>query len=199
MVWNAPAGSPERAKKLAAAKAALAKIKAEEKKNPLAFTQAVAQHSEDAATKATAGDLQFKSHEELAQAYSKELADAAFALKAGETSGVVETPQGALLLKLTGQQEELNRSFEQVKTQIANKLHREKKTKEFDEWLKRLRDEAKISVDEKALEAVEVCRRGARRHARGDGRRHGRSRRDDGRPARRRPPRRRPPPRRPPK
>ena len=96
VVWNAPAGSPERAKKLAAAKKALAKIKAEEKKNPLAFAQAVAQHSEDPASKGAAGDLQFKSHEELEQAYSKELADAAFALKPGETSGVVETPKGAV-------------------------------------------------------------------------------------------------------
>jgi len=156
VVWNAPAGSPERAKKLAEAKAALAKIKAEEKKNALAFNQAVAQYSEDAATKSAGGDLQFKSHEELSQAYSKELADAAFALQAGQTSGVVETPKGLYLLKLTAQQEELNRSFDQVKTQIANKLYRERKTKEFDEWLKRLKDEAKISVDEKALEAIEV-------------------------------------------
>ncbi|WP_242344239.1 peptidylprolyl isomerase [Anaeromyxobacter terrae] len=156
VVFEAPAGSPERAKKLAAAKAALAKIKADEKKNPLAFNQAVAQYSEDAATKNAGGDLQYKSHEELTAAYSKELADAAFALSAGQTSDVVQTPKGLYLLKLTAQQEELNRSFDQVKAQIANKLYREKKTKEFDEWLKRLKDEAKISVDEKALEAVEV-------------------------------------------
>ena len=33
----------------------------------------------------------------------------------------------------------------------------EKKTKDFDGWLKKLRDDAKITVDEKALEAVEVA------------------------------------------
>jgi peptidyl-prolyl cis-trans isomerase C len=156
VVFNAPQGSPERAKKAVTAKAALAKLKAEEKKNTLAFAQIVSQYSEDQASKAMAGDLQFKSREELATTYSPELAAAAFALKSGETSGVIETAQGLYILKATGQQEELDRSFDQVKTQIANKLYREKKTKEFDEWLKRLKDEAKIIVDDQALEAVKV-------------------------------------------
>lgn len=156
VVFDAPKGSPERAKKLALAQKALAKLKVEEKKNALAFAQIVTEFSDDAATKAAAGDLQFKSREELEKAYSKEVAEAAFALKAGETSGVVQAAQGLYLLKLTGEQPELSRSFEQVKTQIANKLHREKKTKEFDEWLKGLREQAKITVDDKALDAIVV-------------------------------------------
>jgi peptidyl-prolyl cis-trans isomerase C len=43
-----------------------------------------------------------------------------------------------------------------VKTQIVAKLSRDKKTKEFDEWMKSLRENAKITVDDKALEAIEV-------------------------------------------
>jgi peptidyl-prolyl cis-trans isomerase C len=156
VVFNAPQGSPERAKKLLAAQKALAKLKAEEKKNTLAFAQVVSEFSEDPATKAAAGDLQFKSAEELEKAYSKPVADAAFSLKPGETSGVVQAQQGLYILKYTGEQPELNRSFDQVKAQIANKLHREKRTKEFDEWLKGLREQAKVAVDDKALEAVEV-------------------------------------------
>jgi peptidyl-prolyl cis-trans isomerase C len=156
VVFNAPQGSPERAKKLLSAQKALAKLKAEEKKNTLAFAQIVSEYSEDPATKAAAGDLQFKSAEELEKAYSKPVADAAFQLKPGETSGVVQAPQALYILKFTGEQPELNRSFEQVKAQIANKLHREKRTKEFDEWLKGLRAQAKVTVDDKALEAVEV-------------------------------------------
>jgi peptidyl-prolyl cis-trans isomerase C len=61
------------------------------------------------------------------------------------------------VVKATGEQAELNRPFDQVKGQIANKLFREKKTKEFDEWLKKLREEAKVTVDEKALEAIDVA------------------------------------------
>jgi peptidyl-prolyl cis-trans isomerase C len=156
VVFNAPQGSPDRAQKLAVAQKALAKLKAEEKKNTLAFAQIVSEYSEDAATKATAGDLQFKSAEELEQAHSKAVAEAAFKLKPGETSGVVQAPQGLYILKYTGEQPELNRTFDQVKAQIANKLQREKRTKEFDAWLKGLREQAKVSIDEKALEAVEI-------------------------------------------
>ena len=93
VVFNAPQGSPDRAKKLAVAQKALAKLKAEEKKNALAFAQIVNEFSEDAATKTVAGDLQFKSEDELAKAYSKEVAEAAFKLKAGETTGVLQAPQ----------------------------------------------------------------------------------------------------------
>lgn len=157
VVLNAPVGSPERAKKLATAKKALQKLRAEEKKNTLAFAQIVSGFSEDPATKAAAGDLGFKAHGELAKSHSEQVADAAFALKAGETSGVIETPTALYILKYTGEQPELNRSFDQVRAQIANKLHRERKTKEFDEWLRGLKEKAKISVDEKALEAVQVA------------------------------------------
>ncbi len=156
VVFTAAAGTPERAKKLALAKKALAKLKAEEKKNTLAFAQIVTEFSDDAATKGQAGDLNFKSQDELEKAYSKELAAAVFSMKPGETSGIVETPAALYILKVTGQQEEMNRTFDQVKAQIANKLYREKKTKEFDEWLKSLREKAKVTVDDKALDAVEV-------------------------------------------
>lgn len=156
VVFQAPAGTPERGKKLATAQKALAKLRAEEKKNPLAFAQVVTEFSEDPVTKALSGDLQFKTKDELERAYSKEVADAAFALKPGESTGIVQSPQGLYILKYAGEQPELNRTYEQAKTQIQSKLLREKRTQEFDEWLKKLREQAKITIDEKALEAIEV-------------------------------------------
>jgi peptidyl-prolyl cis-trans isomerase C len=157
VVLNAPAGSPERAAKRETARRALAQIRAEEKKNTLAFAQAVTKYSEDPGSRALAGDLGFKSQAELEAAHGPSLAQAAFALQSGQTSGVVETDKGFYVLKLTGQQEELNRPFEQVKNQIANRLHRERKSKEFDEWQKKLRADAGVTVDEKALEAISVA------------------------------------------
>jgi peptidyl-prolyl cis-trans isomerase C len=157
IIFNAPAGAPERAAKVAAAKKALAKVKAEEKKNPMAFQQAVAAFSEDAASKGVAGDLGFKSADELEKSFGKEVAQAAFALKPGEVSGVIEGAQGVYLVRVAGVQEELSRSFDQVKAQINQKLSRERRTKEFDDLVKKLRDEANVTVDDKALEAVAVA------------------------------------------
>jgi peptidyl-prolyl cis-trans isomerase C len=156
VVLNAPEGSPERAAKRAAAQKALAKIKAEEKKNTLAFAQAVGQFSEDPASKALAGDLGFKSQAELEAAYGTAIATAASTLADGQVSNVLETPKGFYIVKVTGRQDELNRPFDQVKTQIANRLYRERKSKEFDEWLKKLRADADVKVDDKVLEAIPV-------------------------------------------
>lgn len=156
VAFTAAQGTPERAKKAAAARKALAELKVEEKKNPAAFTKIVADFSEDAATKATAGDLNFKTQEDLEKAYSKELAAAIFGLNQGETSGVIETPQGLYIARITAVQPEVNRTLDQVKPQISARLTREARSKEFDALVSKLKDAAKITVDDKALESVEV-------------------------------------------
>ncbi len=160
VVFNAAAGSPDRAKKLAAAKKAQAALQVAEKDAkaaPTAFAKVVADASEDAASKATGGDLGLKTQEELEKATSKELAAAVFGMKQGETSGVIETPTGLYIVKATLVQEEVNRTLDQVKPQIVSRLSREKKAKEFDEWLKKLQAEAKVTIDEKALEGVQIA------------------------------------------
>ncbi len=160
VAFLAAAGTPERAKKAALAKKALAGLQAAEKDPkaaPMAFTKLVAEASEDTATKATGGDLGLKTQEELEKATSKELAAAAFGLKQGEVSGVVETPTGLYILKATLVQDAVDRTLEQVKPQIVSRLGREKKAKEFDEWLKKLQADAKVTIDEKALDAVQIA------------------------------------------
>jgi peptidyl-prolyl cis-trans isomerase C len=158
IAFPAAQGSPERAKKLVVARKALAAVQAAEKdrKDPGAFAKLVAEYSEDAATKASGGDLGLKTAEDLEKAYSKDLAQAVMGLKQGEASGLVETAQGLYILRATMVQEETNRTLEQAKPQIVARLSREKKAKEFDEWLKKLRDSAKVQVDDKALEAIPV-------------------------------------------
>jgi peptidyl-prolyl cis-trans isomerase C len=158
IAFPAAQGSPERAKKLVVARKALAAVQAaeKEKKDPMAFAKLVAEYSEDAATKAASGDLGLKTAEDLEKAYSKELAQAAMGLKQGESSGVVETPQGLYILRATMVQDEMNRTLDQAKPQIVARLGRERKAKEFDEWLKKLRESAKVQIDDKALEAVPV-------------------------------------------
>jgi peptidyl-prolyl cis-trans isomerase C len=157
IVLNAPAGSKERGAKLAAARKVVAEVTAAEKTNPAAFGAAVGKHSEDQAAKATAGDLGFRSLEELEKSYGKAAAEAAFALKAGALSAPLETPAAVVIFKATGVQEEVNRPFDQVKAQIAARLYREKKTKEFDELVKKLKEDAKVSVNDAELEKIVVA------------------------------------------
>lgn len=160
VAFLAAPGTPDRAKKAALAKKALATLQAAEKDPkaaPAAFTKLVADSSEDVATKAAGGDLGLKTEDELEKATSKELATALFGMKQGETSGVIETPKGLYIAKVTLVQDEVNRTLDQVKPQIVSRLGREKKAKDFEEWLKKLQADAKVTIDEKALEAVQIA------------------------------------------
>jgi len=154
---KAPASGPERAKKQDAARKVLAQLRAEEKKNQLAFVAVAREKSEDEATKALGGDLNFRSRDDLEKLYGKAAADAAFALKDNESTGLVESPQGFHVFKVAGRQEAVDRPFEQVKAQISQKLYREKKTKEFDEFVKKLRETAAVKVSDAELEKVVVA------------------------------------------
>ncbi|MFL5263669.1 MAG: peptidylprolyl isomerase [Anaeromyxobacteraceae bacterium] len=162
ILLKADAGSPDRARKADAAKKVLAKVQADEKKSPAAFTAIARESSEDAATKATGGDLSFKSQEELEKAYGKEFAEAVLKLKDNETaSTVVESPQGFHLVHLYGRQVEMNRGFDEAKPQIASRLSAQHRTKDFDDYVKKLRAEANITVDDAALEKVPVTGAGS--------------------------------------
>ena len=155
---KAEAGSPERARKAAEAKKLLAQVLADEKKNPAAFATAARTASDDAASKPLGGDLALKTRDELEKAYGKEVAEATFRTGDNQTyTSVVETPKGFHLVRVIGRQPELNRTLEEVKPQIAAKLNAQRKTKEFDEFVKKLRDDAKIQVNDAELEKVVVA------------------------------------------
>jgi peptidyl-prolyl cis-trans isomerase C len=156
ILLRAEKGSPQRAQKLAAARKLLASLHSD--RSPLAFSNAARDVSEDAATKAAGGDLGYRTREELAGLWSPEVAEAAFALKdAGQVSAVVEGAQGLHLLRLTARQQRVDRSLDEVKGQLAARLSRESRTKEFDEFLKKLRESAGIQIDDAALDKVEFA------------------------------------------
>ena len=151
----APPG-PSRTQKAAQAKKVLARVQAEEKKNAVAFPGLARELSEDQATKAAGGDLGFKSQAELETQYGKPFADEAFALKSGGVA-LLESPQGFHVVKLTAAQEAIDRPFEMVKGQIQNRLYREKRTKDFEEFVRKLREEARVTVNDAELEKVSVA------------------------------------------
>jgi peptidyl-prolyl cis-trans isomerase C len=158
---KAEQGSPQRAQKVAEAKKLLAKVLADEKNDVNALSRAARESSDDPAAKGTGGDTGFKTQEEYEKSYGKEVAEVVFKLGDNQTSpSVVETAQGVHLVRVVGRQPELNRGLDEVKGQIAAKLYGQKRTKDFDDLLKKLREEAHIQVYDNELEKVQVAAAG---------------------------------------
>ncbi len=154
----AAAGDASRAKVKSEAAKLLADVKGKEAgTQKTALTEAAKARSDDAATKPTGGDLTFKTKEELAAAWGTAVADAAFSLKTiGEIGSLVETEKGFHLVKLTGRQNALDRPYESVKSQIQNRLFRERRTKAFDDFVADLKTKADVKVKDEVLEKIDV-------------------------------------------
>lgn len=147
----------ERAARAGDAKKLLARLKAESAKNPLAFANAARELSDDLASRPSGGDLGFRTLEDLEKAWTRPVATATQALRnVGDESGLIETERGFHLLRLTGRQAPTNRPFEQVKGQLASRIGRDKHSKDFEEFVKGLREKAKIEVIDAELEKVQV-------------------------------------------
>src|SRR5262249_43272824 len=150
-----PAEKTEGRKK---ATALLKDIDAREKKGEVNAFQATAmKESKDQLSAPMGGDLKFLSKDELTKAYNPELANAAFDLKSpGDKSQPVETPTGVELVKLQVKTVALNRSFDESKESIRGRMARERRAHEYDEWMKKLREETKVSINDDELNKVQV-------------------------------------------
>jgi len=152
----AAADAKARAKARTQAAALLKDIDAREKKGEVSAFQSVAmKESQDKLSAPMGGDLRFLSKDELSKSYSPELANAAFELKnPGEKAGPVETPSGIEIVKLQIKTPPLNRTLDEAKDSIRGRMARERRSREYDEWIKKLHDQAKITVDEAELAKV---------------------------------------------
>jgi len=150
-----PAEKTEGRKK---ATALLKDIDAREKKGEVnAFQTTAMKESKDQLSAPMGGDLRFLSRDELAKAYSTELATAAFELKnPGDKGGPIETPAGVELVKLQVKTVALNRSFEESKDSIRGRMARERRSREYDDWMKKLRESTPVTINDAELEKVVV-------------------------------------------
>lgn len=148
----------EKAAARAKAVALLKDIDAREKKGEVnAFQTTAMKESQDKLSAPMGGDLRFLSRDELAKAYSNELANAAFELKnAGDKAGPIETPAGIELVKLQVKTVALNRSFDESKDSIRGRMARERRSREYDEWMKKLRESTTVAINDSELEKVQV-------------------------------------------
>ncbi len=148
----------ERAEARKRAQALLKEIDAREKKGELNAFQTVAiKESKDPLSAPMGGDLRFLSKEELTKAYTAELANAAFDLKnPGDKAGPVDTPAGVELVKLQVKTVAMSRSFDESKEPIRQRMARERRSRDYDEWVKKLRENTKVTIHEQELEKVAV-------------------------------------------
>lgn len=128
------ASAEERAKAKEKAEALLKRVKAGED------FAALAKSDSSCPSSAQGGDLGSFGRGDMVPAFEQ----AAFALKPGEVSEVVETQFGYHIVKLTEKQESTTESFDNVKGKIMEFLKREKVQKQLSEFVDEQRKAAKI-------------------------------------------------------
>lgn len=118
-------------------KAARAKIDgllAQLRQNPAAFAELARKHSDDPGSAANGGDLEFSAREGMA---SKAYADAAFSLKKGEISGVVESEYGLHIIQLTEVRGGSVKPFEAVRAEIETDARKQLAQRQYAEAAER--------------------------------------------------------------
>lgn len=108
------------------------------------FAKMAEEHSTGPTAK-NGGDLGFITKNE--QGLDKTFRDAAMNLKVGEVSSEpVKTQFGYHIIKVTDKKEAGVKSFEEVKEQIKSQLRQQKKSQEFQSFVEKLREDAKIEI-----------------------------------------------------
>ena len=119
----APAAEREKAQAKAAG------LLAEVRKNPAAFAEVAKKNSDDPGSAAKGGDLDFFSRGAMVKPFE----DAAYALKAGEISPLVESDFGYHIIQLTAVRGGDKRSFEAVRGEAEEEVKRQLAQKRFSE------------------------------------------------------------------
>ena len=124
---NAPKDMPaaERAKAKAQAQDVLDKVNAK----PDSFAQLAAKFSQDPGSAANGGDLNFFARGAMVKPFE----DSAFALKKGQTSGLVESDFGYHIIRLTDIKTPAAPSFESMREKLESELTTQQAQKKFAE------------------------------------------------------------------
>ena len=124
------------------------KVLAQERKNNYrAFSNAAKKSSQDEGTRNSGGDLQFLTRAQLTDRYGEEVAKHMFdEVKVGDLA-VANAPNAVVLFKKTGMRRGVNRTFDQVKSQLRGRLSQQRRSEAFNAFVERLKTEQGITVD----------------------------------------------------
>jgi peptidyl-prolyl cis-trans isomerase C len=106
------------------------------------FAVLARQHSQDAGSNGKGGELDVFGRGQMAKPFE----DAAFTLKPGDVSGVVETPYGFHLIKLLERLAPERATFEQAKEPLRQRLAQERQQARLRSLVERLRAAARIEM-----------------------------------------------------
>ena len=111
----------------ASAKAKAEALLAQAKKNPASFAELARKNSDDAGSAERGGDLDFFGRGAMVKPFE----DAAFALKPGEISALVESDFGYHVILVTGARGGEKRSFDAVRAEIGEEVKRQLAQRRF--------------------------------------------------------------------
>ncbi len=132
--------------------------RSEEGRSNQGFRDLVDKYSSDADSKARGGDLRY--FDRTTKEYPREVVEAAFGLpQLGDVAGPVAAKGQFYVLKQTGRRPAVTRSFDEVKRQIQNQLYRQKRVDAQEQFIAKLKKDAKIEVYDSVLKKIQVDKR----------------------------------------
>ena len=111
------------------AKARAIELAAQVKKSPDSFADVARKNSQDTGSAPVGGDLDFFSRDAMVKPFS----DAAFGMKKGDISDVVESEFGYHIIKLTDIKSPKRRSYEEMKPELEADVKKQQAQKKFTE------------------------------------------------------------------
>ena len=124
---TAASSAPEADRQKAKLKAV--ELAAQVKRSPDTFAEVARKNSQDPGSAAAGGDLDFFPRDAMVKPFS----DAAFAMKKGDISDVVESDFGYHIIKLTDVKEPKQRTFEDMKPELELEVKKQQAQKKFTE------------------------------------------------------------------
>lgn len=133
-------------------------IEGQKRNDHTVFAKAVRKYTQDDTTKLAAGDLQFLTREALTKRYGEEVATVCFDEATVGDLFVAGAPNAVVLFKKTGYRRAVERSFEEVRSQLRLLLTQERRKEAIEAWSRDLMEIADIDLNEEALSRIEVPR-----------------------------------------